>query len=307
MADTTVTGGSDDVRIDASRCLRMRYSDSACHRCVAACPHGSVTVADRLVIDPGLCRGCQLCTTVCPAGALEPMDDFTACLAQLAKVPEPVLGCIRTKDRSHTSISCLGGLSPEHLMSLIQTMSGVVTLNLSLCADCGNAASISLLRERLNALTRAGLTVDGAELVLVAAAEEIHFHDTTVDRRGFFKLFRRSLVESASAVLAVTKEQPETPIAYSIKRLPIRRNLLNRTRASLSPEMVKKCREQFDVQVTWNDTCTACQGCVAICPTGALQTVSDAEQPVFDCLSCTGCGLCVEFCLDGAVHLQPFT
>lgn len=306
MADSKVsTGSRDDVRIDSSRCLRMRFSESGCCHCVAICPQGAVNVEGSLAINSEKCRGCLLCTSVCPVGALEPGDDFPACLTQLAKVPEPVLGCIRTKECSNATMACLGGLSPEYLLSLIHTLAGTVSLNLSICADCCNSPMISSLRYCLTTLSRAGLTEGSGQIVLVESAQEILFRDAAVNRRSFFKLFSNSMIETAGLALSAAKGQADVQASYGLKRLPARRELLNRTRSRLSPEMMVKCRDQFDFQVTCNENCSYCQGCVAICPTGALQTVSIEDRPLFDQLRCTGCKLCVEFCLDGALQIQP--
>jgi len=100
MADSNkaAIGSRDDLIIDASRCLRMRFSESSCRHCVDICPHGAVILDSALTINPDQCHGCMLCTSVCPAGALEQNCDFHACLAKLAKVSEPILGCIRTKE-----------------------------------------------------------------------------------------------------------------------------------------------------------------------------------------------------------------
>src|SRR5512140_2953940 len=94
----TVTSNRADLTVDASRCLRMRFSESSCRRCTDICPHGAVTLGSGLSLNPEQCRGCLLCTAVCPSGALEQNNDFSDCLAQLSRVPDPVLGCIRTKE-----------------------------------------------------------------------------------------------------------------------------------------------------------------------------------------------------------------
>ena len=42
-----------------------------CGACVEACPHGAVSLVDRLVaIDQALCRGSARCVEACPTGAL---------------------------------------------------------------------------------------------------------------------------------------------------------------------------------------------------------------------------------------------
>lgn len=296
-----VTGSRADLVMDASRCLRMRFSESSCRRCADICPHRAVTLDGSLAIDRGQCHGCMLCTSVCPTGALEQNGDFSICLAKLSKVPEPVLGCIRTNENSNGTVACMGGLSEEHLLALYHTLAGRLTLNLSLCSNCPNHSMIAQLRKRLDALSSAKLSYSNCRIELVESAQDIHFRDESVDRRGFFKSFRMSLFTSAAEILNANNEQTEHRTEYAGKRVPFRRELLNSTRNKLSRELGVQIQNHFDSCVLFYDTCTRCHGCVAICPTGALQTEDNEETPIIEQLQCTGCGLCQEFCIDGGI------
>lgn len=298
-----VTGNRDDLVVDASRCLRMRFSASSCRRCIDICPHGAVVIDGRLSIDPEKCLGCLLCTAVCPTGALEQSNDFSACLTQLARVPESVLGCIRTKERSNAAVACLGGLSEEHLLALYHTLAGSLTLNLSLCSSCPNQPMIAHLKQRLKTLSTARLSNSNCRIEITESAQEIQYREESVGRRSFFKSLGSALFKSADIVISSGNEQTERRTEYAAKRLPYRRELLNNTKSKLSNELKTQIQKHFDSSMSFENTCTKCQGCVAICPTGALKTLSAEEIPVFDQLSCTGCGLCVEFCLDQGLRM----
>lgn len=299
----SATGSRGDLAVDVSRCQRMRFRASSCQRCLDLCPHGALTFANGLAIDAEKCRGCLLCTTVCPVGALEPRSDFSLCLAQLARVPDPVLGCIRTKDCSNATLSCLGGLAEEHLLLLYHTLTGRLTLNLSQCADCLNKPMIALLRQRLDAIFTAGLSGSYCSIVIVELLQDIHYCDESVDRRSFLKSCRNYLFKSADIILSPTQEESPRRSKYAEKRLPVRRELLNRTKNRSSQELEVRIGEYFDASTVFAETCTSCQGCVAICPTGALQAGLAETPPTFIQQLCTGCGLCSEFCLDGAVRV----
>lgn len=304
MADAnTVTGSRDDLVVDNSRCLKMRFSESSCCRCIDICPHGTVTLDGGLAINKELCRGCLLCTAVCPVGALEQSSDISSCLAQLSRVPEPVLGCIRTKEHSNATLACLGGLSEEHLVKLSHTLSGKLTLNMTACSDCPNRAITPHLLKRFEVLLEAGVLEGGCKIVTAESAKDTNYCDESVGRRSFFKFFSNSLFQSAVVILSTSKEPAERRIEYAAKRVPIKRNLLNMSRNKLSQELELRVSEHFDSRVFISEACTVCQGCVAICPTGALQTEQSDTPPTFDQLICTGCGLCSEFCLDGAVQI----
>ena len=297
------TGGVDDLAVDVSRCQRVRFRASSCQRCLDVCPHGAIILESGLTIDPEQCRGCLHCTTVCPVGALEPRCDFSLCLAQLSKVPEPVLGCIRTKECSNATLACLGALGEEHLVALHHSLAETLTLNLTTCADCANNSMLVQLRQRLEAITEAGLSGSHCRIVIVESAQGLHYRDEAVDRRRFFKSLGTYLFKGADSMLFPSHEQSQRHSGYAEKRVPVRRELLNRTSKMLSPELKIRIRKHFDASVSFEDACTGCQGCVAICPTGALQAGLADMPPTFVQLLCTGCGLCHEFCLDGAVQV----
>jgi Fe-S-cluster-containing hydrogenase component 2 len=304
MADNrTITGSRDDLVVDTSRCLRMRFSESSCRHCVDICPHGAVILDGGLAINPEQCHGCLLCTTVCPAGALEQNSDFSACLAKLSKVYEPVLGCIRTNENSNGTMACLGGLSEEHLLTLCHSLHGELILNLTFCSECPNCAIVHQLRRRLSVLSGGRLLDGGCRIGIVESERDIHFRDESIGRRGFFKSLRSSLFQGATVILSAGNKLPERRADYSGKRVQARREMLNLIRENLHPEVENRVRDFFDTQFSCEDNCTACQGCVAICPAGALLTSSTDDPPHFESTNCTGCGLCAEFCIDGAVKL----
>lgn len=305
MTDTKLIAGSrDDLVVDASRCLKMRFNESSCRRCVDICPHGAVTLDGRLSINPEHCRGCMLCTSVCPVGALEYNKDILACLSQLSRVPEPVLGCILTKENSNANLACLGGLSEEHLLTLSHTLSGSLTLNMVVCHGCPNNFATQHLRQRLEVLLDSDLLAGGCIFNLAASENAIRFRNESVDRRSFFKSFRNSLFQSTAIILSSNKEPTERRTEYSAKRVPIRRELLNCSRKKLSSELEVRVSKHFDSYVSFSEACTMCQGCVATCPTGALQTELSDLSPLFYKSLCTGCGLCAEFCMENALFIS---
>lgn len=294
------TGSRNDLRIDHSRCLPIRYSESSCRRCIKICPHGAISIDEQLTVDQERCKGCLLCTTVCPSGALEINHDFAACLAALAKVSKPVLGCCRTTESTNAALPCLGGLSEEHLLTLVHRLNADLTLHQGSCPDCPNNSMLPLLQERVSLLDE---QKGKCRIITAEAGTNVPLQHEQLDRRSFFSSFRSALLQTAAVVMNSTTEPVEATRSYGDKRLPQRRELLNQTIAKLPEEQQKQVNRPFCHQITFSPHCTACQGCVAICPTGALKTIDRSQQPVFRQDHCTGCGLCVEFCLDQAISL----
>jgi formate hydrogenlyase subunit 6/NADH:ubiquinone oxidoreductase subunit I len=242
---------------------------------------------------------------VCPVGALEQSSEFSNNLAQLSRVPDPILGCVRTQEHSNSALACLGGLSEEHLVALCHSLSGKLTINISECSGCTNRAMITQLCQRIAVLSKAELLEGGCSIVTADSAQDISYRDESVDRRSFFKSFRNSLFQSAAVILSTNNEATERRTEYAVKRIPVRRGLLNGIRKKLARELSLRIGREFDSAGFFEDNCTDCQGCVAICPTGALRTSDSDSHPTFEQSACTGCGLCQEFCLDGALHINP--
>lgn len=296
-------GSRNDLRIDHSRCLPIRYSESSCRRCIEVCPHGAISIDEQITVDQERCKGCLLCTTVCPSGALEINHDFAACLAALAKVSKPVLGCCRTIESANATLPCLGGLSDEHLLTLIHRLNTDLTLHLAGCPDCPNNSMVPLLQERVSLLDEQKRDQGGCRIITAEAGTNVTLQHEQLDRRSFFSSFRSALFQTAAVVMNSTTEPVEQSCSYGDKRLPQRRELLNQTISKRSADLQEHINRPFSHQITFSPDCTACQGCVAICPTGALTTTDRAQHPDFKQDHCTGCGLCVEFCLDQAISL----
>ena len=299
-----MSGNRDDLCLDRSRCLRIRFNGSACCHCQETCPAVAILLEQGLEIDSKRCTGCLLCSTVCPTGALELSADFLACVARLSKVPEPVLGCSRTREQANAWLPCLGGLSEEHLLYLSRQLAGKLTLNISLCADCPNSVMLPLLQTRLSNLSEEGsYRVSTAE-----TADAVSHSDETVDRRSFFKSFRSSLFQTAAVVISAGTDRTELQSDYTGKRLPERRKLLLTILGKVEEETRYKLEERFFGRILFNENCTACQACAAACPTGALSRNREQPDspPLFIAASCTACGLCVEFCMEKGVELKGF-
>lgn len=296
MPEKIIAGNRDDLCLDRSRCLRVRFNGSDCSHCQAVCPTAAIALEQGLKLDSERCTGCLLCTSVCPTGALELSADFLACVAQLSKVPEPVLGCCRTKEQANGWLACLGGLSDEHLLYLTHHLSGTLILNLSRCTECPNNSMLPFLQVRLATITAGGSCIIKA----VDTAEAVRHRDENVDRRSFFKSFRSSLFQTAAVVMTAGAQETERRSDYTAKRVPARRELLKRIEKKVDQAKRNDLENRFSGRVIFAETCSACQACAAVCPTGALRKNHEHPDnaPIFTATDCTSCGLCVEFCQD---------
>lgn len=298
------------LRVDPSRCSRMRYSGSRCERCVSACPRSAIRLDECLDVLEERCTGCLTCTTVCPAGALEAEADFDRLIRGLASHPLPtlVVGCGKSGSPSDRQLPCLGMLSAEHLVALSASGEAIVQLDASACNGCDAGGMYQHLTARLRKTEEESGLPLGSRIRLIPDAKEIDFRQESLDRRGFFRSFRRLAVQGMTTVLAPPSTERKA-MSYMDKYLPTRRAMLLAALAALSPETAQGVRDAFSFPIAFGTSCDGCLGCVRVCPSAALYDSgtfgSEPSVPRFDPERCTGCGLCAEFCLSEAIRMDP--
>lgn len=298
------------LRVDPSRCSRMRYSGSRCERCVSACPRSAIRLDECLDVREERCTGCLTCTTVCPTGALEAEADFDRLIRELASHPLPtlVVGCGKSGSPFDRQLPCLGMLSAEHLVALSARGEATVQLDASACDGCDAGGMYQHLAARLGkAEEESGLPL-GSRIRLIPDAKEIDFRQESLDRRGFFRSFRRLAVEGMTTVLASPSPERKA-MSYMDKYLPARRAILLAAMASLPPVTAQGAKDAFSFSIAFGTSCDGCLGCARVCPSAALSDSgtfgSEPSIPRFDPERCTGCGLCSEFCLSEAIRMDP--
>ena len=292
------------LKLDPSRCLKMRFAGSSCSCCTAICLAEAIDLAGGLQVRKEQCTGCLACTTVCPAGAIETHEDFGAILAVLAghRSPVFVIGCETTASRSHKQLPCLGMLSPEHLVALYATGWAAINLAVDACRGCGAGSMLEHLGTRLiDAERSTGIPL--SRRIRLVHSQETGFRQEGLDRRSFFSSLRRAAFQGVAQVLVPGRtEKPSA--TYMDKALPSRRAMLLAAIDSLPADEAATARAAFTFSASFNDSCDGCLGCVRACPTGALAE-SDTASPSFDWSRCTGCMLCTEFCLYNALDITP--
>ncbi len=250
----------------------------------------------------------MLCVSACPSGCFEtPGFDFYSVLSRLKGIPSPVLGC---SDEScvvaHEKTCCLGFLSEEHLIALSAFLQQPVQVNLTACATCKNGFIVEALKRRLETIHGKTSAAISENLVLVEDAVDLVFHDISFGRRTFFKTIKTLTMRNAAALFQHEASKNNVS-AYSGKKVPFRRALLNRTLPTLSGETYRKVLKNFYYTVSVDRRCDDCFSCVAACPSGAFTTEQDESEVslLYNSSLCTGCGLCEGFCMNKAIRITP--
>lgn len=304
------------LHFDVGACVRATSKFSQCTRCIDICPD-SISLVDNLPsFSSATGVEAAACVGICPTEAFA-LSDFST--------TEFFFTFLESKVRLISpkfNVPCISVLSVEHLISLALASEEMITIDLS------SYDEDSLLFEHIEN------RIDEANFVLSSfsdkqlttnhvASEEVkqkneQEHDEEVtSRRSFLgnaslegvvkhkKAFDDAVDEDElqhfeidSSVIAKIKD----------KNLPNKRKILFTTlkRADV-PDVFEVLPEEevsFTSQKFVDESCTNCQICYRICPTGALSTDGKFSLIHFDAMLCVKCRLCHDVCEPDAIQLQ---
>jgi ferredoxin len=276
----------------ADRCIAVTQSSTACHACVAICPHQAVKMGREVEIDPVDCTGCGLCVQACPSQALEPKVSYA---------PGTSVRCSQVEG-SAQSVLCLGRLQATDIVRLV-ARNGDVTLAHGDCADCPIGVP-----EILEGLAKA---VADAEALVAQHGRTITVHveqrqvlerdhaPEGVSRRALLTGGIRSVRRSAAGALAplenLLRVRPDPDEARALPR-----ELMRRYR------VLELARPEPEDRVPWrlprvSEGCIMCPVCTRVCPTEAFSREFEPEDgggPVLrlEPERCLDCDACVRAC-----------
>lgn len=301
----------ESIEAERSRCLRMRFNQNSCARCIEQCRFNAITIAEDVQIKANKCSECMLCVSSCNSDCFEINGlDFYSLIGKLRKVQSsvgsPVLGCMaNAKTPSHEKTFCCGFLSEEHIIALAVFMNNQIQIDLSGCADCRNSFIVAVLEKRIADVEVKTSLMISDKVKIVKNKADLKFNDVSYDRRGFFKALKNVTVMQAAGLFG-DEDTGEELRVYSAKKLPFKRELLNRAHRFLPEETQKSLLKNFYYTVNAAETCNNCFACIGMCPTGALKIENrgDDRELFFSTSLCNGCGLCRDFCFNSALHIE---
>lgn len=298
------------IGTDRSRCLRMRFNRNTCSLCMQQCSSGAIGIGEDVTINMDNCSECMLCVSACPSGCFEIRGlDFYSIIARLRKigasVQSPVIGCSKTASPpSHLRTFCFGYLSEELLIALSVYIQNSVQLDLTGCAGC-NASVAGILETRLeNIEAMTGIRIS-EKIRLVKDKGGLDFQDISYDRRSFFRAIKDMTLMQASGLFGDDGDTQGTQ-SYSAKKMPFKKEVLNRTIKLLPPERRSAVLYNYYYKADVSGDCNNCFACIGICPTGSLKTVEaeGSRELSFNSSLCTGCSLCSSICRRGLIIIE---
>ncbi|HKI57562.1 MAG TPA: 4Fe-4S binding protein [Trueperaceae bacterium] len=282
------------------RCIAVTQSSTACHACVAACPHEAIELGRQIDIDEVDCSGCGLCVQLCPSQALEPKVSYE---------PGSSVRCSEVGG-SAQSVLCLGRLQASDIVRLTARR-GEVTLAHGDCSDCpiGVPAILEGLAEAVEE-ARGLLRAHGRDIEVRIEQRERLDEDGTpqgVSRRdllsGGIRSIRRSAAGALAPLEAVLRVPSEDQGPRALPQETLRRY-----------HILELARPEPGEQVHWrlprvDDGCIMCPVCTRVCPTGAFSRdfePAEGSGPVLrlEPERCLDCGACVEACPVKVIHMD---
>ena len=302
--------------LDPALCVRATSKVSICTKCVDACPE-SIQIEEQL---PSFAKATAVeasaCVGACPTSAFS-LSDFS--------VTEFFFSFLESKVRlisSKLNVPCISVLSVEHLISLALASEEAITIDLNNYKEGSHL--LSLIEDRieeanfvLSSFSDKSLQTNLDESTRQTVVPEESSETEEPSRRDFLSQaslkgvvkHKQAFDEAVNADELHVFDMDSSVIAkIKNKHLPDKRKMLFTTLKRLEKpqqyEVLAESDVSFVSQKYIDETCTNCQICYRICPTGALSSNAKFSLINFDAMLCVKCHLCHDVCEPDAIHLQ---
>lgn len=280
-------------------CVNASSFGYDCDECVKLCPEqlfegGKKTQKP----DFSKCTKCGICTAVCPAKAISPVDtQVRAFLTALAKDEEINAGCLEDGGGWMVSCDCLAALSWEQI-ACAALRNGIV-ISMRRCGDCERKACAEKIFETLRqAKGFLGDDLFFDKVRILEKGDTYQPHGNAISRRELFTFFKRMPLDTAVNMLPELKNGERSELFYRA----LLRDLV-RLRYDDTP---KEQRPRYPVTLPGiTDSCDGCGMCVRMCPEKALIVQpgdNGTKLMTVEAWKCTSCGKCVKACSKKAIN-----
>ena len=294
------------LEFELGLCIRATSKFSNCLKCIDICPVDTIVLSNNIPsFTPFDCIDCGGCISVCPTNAFALTEfSFIDFFFLFLESDDNIIS-------TNQNIPSLGLLSVENLISLANAKDNIVI----------DMFEVKVLKDYILS------NIEEANFILSSYSDreiKISYEDNTkkehqeiASRREFLSniSLKEGIKYKANFDEKVVADELKT---FNIdlsniskikdKNIPDSRKVLlttfKRVEKPSSYEVLPQEEVSFISQKYIEDSCTNCQICYRICPTGALS--SDAKFSIinFDSILCVKCHLCHDVCEVDSIKLQ---
>ncbi|MBA1432494.1 MAG: 4Fe-4S binding protein [Epsilonproteobacteria bacterium] len=307
------------LTLDISKCIHTSNKFAICSKCVEVCPVDTIKINDGVIsFTPSECVGCGGCDAVCPTAAYD-LDDFKPInyVFNFLENDKEIISC-------RDELPCIAALSVEELLSMALISPQKISADIGACKECAIAdKNLPLIEERIEEVNfileameqEKSIALEALNVTIENEAKEILSRRKLLSKEGLKKAVSikqqfENEVESSDTSQKVHKLSSADIAKIKQKNIPDRRSLLlmamKRAKVPETFHTIDVADISFISQKDLDESsCTNCQMCYRICPTGALS--SDARGSVinFNPLSCVQCHSCHDVCEPDSLTLRP--
>lgn len=306
------------IKLISSRCVRSLSKESECNKCEVICPTNAIVVGDNPLpaINFSACVGCGGCDALCPNEAFS-LDNFNPMnfFFSFMEDEENIISCRK-------NVPCIAALNVENLISMTLLKKEVV-FDMGYCDECAIAHKCK--PQILSIYEEASYVLEAMASQAVIKLENIRYESIQEEkestRREFFskaniKTMVKAKTEFEKEVQRATDELVEHTLEKSDiallkqKRITDRRKLfftvLKRIEKPSYFHIIDAKEITFtSMKLLDKESCTACQMCYRVCPTGALSSDIKNSKIDFDPFLCIKCHICHDVCVPESITLSP--
>ncbi len=308
------------IQLKASRCVRSLSKESECNKCEVICPTEAIVVANNPLpsINFSACVECGACDAVCPNEALS-LDDFSSInfFFSFMEDEDNLISCRK-------NVPCIASLNIENIISMALLKKEMI-FDMGHCDECSIAHKCKPEIERN--FEEASYVLKAMESEAVIKLENVKYEKAEIgeknisNRREFFSKinlknmvktkieFEKEIQKATDELVAHTLQKSDIALLKQ-KRITDRRKLfftaLKRVEKPSVYHIIEASELSFtSMKLLSSDTCTACQMCYRVCPSGALSSDVKNSKIDFDPFLCIKCHICHDVCEPKAITLSP--
>ncbi len=307
------------LQLSASRCVRSLSVESECNKCEVICPTQAIVVGDNPLpsINFSACVGCGACDAVCPNEALS-LDEFspTEFFFSFVEDEDNLISCRK-------NVPCIAALNIENIISMAVLKKEMV-FDMGYCDDCDIAHKCKPQIEKN--YEEASYILEAMQSDAEIRLEDVKYEKPEADievksrRQLFADINLKSVAKTKQAFEEEIQKATDELVEHTLEKTDIallrKKRITDRRKLFFTAiKRVKKPSQYHVVDATEvsftssklldTDTCTACQMCYRVCPTGSLTSDLKNSKIDFDPFLCIKCHICHDVCEPDAITLSP--